>query len=95
MEILLAYNEKAALIGDNSGKVRPEHRPADQSPQGWYQMLKAEYREPLRVEKGRAFVAAEGSRESVPIAMYSDSEYGLSVRAAFVRDKQAWFVADL
>ncbi len=94
MEVLLAYNDKAALIGDNNGKVRPEHRPPDQSPQGWRNFLQSEYREPLRVVKAKAFLAGEGAQTSVPFATYSDAEYGLSVTAAFDREKQAWFVAD-
>ncbi len=95
MEMLLAQNEKAALIGDITGKVRPEHRLAGQSPLGWYRFLKSEYQEPPRVDKNMTFIKSEGSKELVPIATYSDAEYNLSVRAAFDRHNQVWFVADL
>jgi hypothetical protein len=111
MEVLLAFNNSAALIGDINGKVRPERRHPDQSVEGWKNFLQSEYEEPLHVGKNRDFITANRSgalvasakpgegqirviKETVPIAKYSDLEFGLSVRAAFDPYMKVWFVAD-
>jgi len=46
MTTLLAFNDRAALIGDFDGRVRTETRPSDLSQEEWTRYLKSHFSEP-------------------------------------------------
>jgi hypothetical protein len=110
MDFLLAFNNEAALVGDMSGHVRTERRPAQLTPAAWENRLRFAY---IQAEQGGeddagiAFTNATGSFrfengqvkvmkvEGVkPYQTYSDDASGLSVRAAFLEHVNQWTTAE-
>ncbi len=109
MDFLLAFNDRAALVGDMEGHVRTETRPAQSSPDEWQIRLHTDYLEPERGfnEEGIQFTNMTGDFRFVngevqvvrldgvkPYQTFSDESAGLSVRAAFVSHLNQWTVAD-
>ena len=66
METLLTFNRSAALIGDAQGKVRPERRPVEQTPEDWHEWLKRVYQEPEHRDKAEEFIRVRQPRETRP-----------------------------
>ena len=108
MDFLLAFNDKAALIGDLAGKVRTERRPVELTAQAWENRLRFAYIEAERgsEEGGISFTNATGSFrfedgqvkvmkvEGIkPYEKFSDEQSGLSVRAVFIDHLNQWTVA--
>ena len=110
MDFLLAFNDEAALVGDMSGNVRTERRPAQLTPQAWENRLRFAYIEAERGGEdagGMPFTNATGSFrfengqvkvmkvEGVkPYQTFSDEASRLSVRAVFLEHLNQWTVAD-
>lgn len=109
MDFLLAFNSEAALVGDLTGKVRTERRPAQLTPQAWENRLRFAYIEAERgVEGGGiSFTNATGSFrfedgqvkvmkvEGVkPYEDFADEASALSVRAVFLDHLNQWTVAE-
>lgn len=110
MDFLLAFNNEAALVGDLSGDVRTERRPAQLTPQAWENRLRFAYIEAEQGgedDAGIAFTNATGSFrfengqvkvmrvEGVkPYQTFSDEASGLSVRAAFLEHLNQWTIAE-
>ncbi len=110
MDFLLAFNSEAALVGDMSGNVRTERRPAQLSPQAWENRLTFAYIEAEHGSEdagGMPFTNATGSFrfengqvkvmkvEGVkPYQTYSDEASGLSVRAVFLEHLNQWTVSE-
>ena len=110
MDFLLTFNNEAALLGDLSGNVRTERRPAQLTPQAWENRLRFAYIEAERGAEdagGISFTNATGSFrfengqvkvmkvEGVkPYQTFSDAASGLSVRAVFLDHLNQWTVAE-
>jgi hypothetical protein len=109
MDFLLAFNDNAALVGDQDGKVRTETRPAKFSPTVWEGRLRLAYLEPEHgyLEEGVPFLNMTGSfrfedgevkvvkDEGVkPYETFSDETSGLSVRAVFLSHLHQWSITD-
>ena len=109
MDFLLASNDQAALIGDLTGNVRTERRPAQLTAQAWENRLRFAYIEAEQgaEDEGVSFTNATGSFrfengqvkimkvEGVkPFQTYSDDASGLSVRAAFIEHLNQWTIAE-
>ena len=109
MDFLLAFNDDAALVGDQQGQVRTKTRPADWSPEDWEERLRSAYLEPERGygdAEGMPFTNLTGDfrwengqvkvvrLDGVkPYQTFSDEAYGLSVRAVFLSHINQWAVA--
>jgi len=110
MDFLLAFNNEAALIGDLSGNVRTERRPAQLTAQAWENRLRFAY---IEAERGReegggmSFTNATGAFrfengqvkvmkvEGVkPYQTFSDESSALQVRAVFLEHLNQWTVAE-
>lgn len=110
MDFLLAFNSEAALVGDLSGNVRTERRPAQLTPQAWENRLTFAYIEAEHGSEdagGMPFTNATGSFrfengqvkvmkvEGVkPYQTYSDEASGLSVRAVFLEHLNQWTIPE-
>ncbi|HXM50258.1 MAG TPA: hypothetical protein VN956_20620 [Pyrinomonadaceae bacterium] len=109
MDFLLAFNDRAALVGDMEGHVRTETRPAQLAAPEWEHRLRADYLEPEHGynEQGIPFTNMTGDFRFVngevqvvrldgvkPYQTFSDESCGLSVRAVFLSHLNQWTVAD-
>lgn len=110
MDFLLVFNDEAALVGDMTGQVRTERRPAQLTPHAWKNRLQFAYIEAEHGSEdvgGMPFTNATGSFrfengqvkvlkvEGVkPYQTYSDDKSGLSVRAVFVDHLNQWTIAE-
>ncbi len=109
MDFLLAFNDRAALVGDMEGHVRTETRPTQVSAPEWETRLRADYLEPEHGynEQGIPFTNMTGDFRFVngevqvvrldgvkPYQTFSDESSGLSVRAVFLSHLNQWTVAD-
>jgi hypothetical protein len=110
MDFLLAFNNEAALVGDMSGDVRTERRPAQLTPQAWENRLRFAYIEAEHGSEdagGMSFTNATGAFrfengqvkvmkvEGVkPYETFSDELSGLSVRAVFLEHLNQWTISD-
>jgi len=109
MDFLLAFNDRAALVGDMEGHVRTETRPTQWSAQEWETRLHSDYIEPEHGynEQGIPFTNMTGDFRFVngevqvvrldgvkPYQTFSDESSGLSCRAVFLSHLNQWTVAD-
>ena len=109
MDFLLAFNDRAALVGDMEGHVRTETKPVQLSAPEWETRLHADYLEPEHGynEQGIPFTNMTGDFRFVngevqvvrldgvkPYQTYADESSGLSVRAVFLSHLNQWTVAD-
>ena len=110
MDFLLAFNNDVALVGDLTGKVRTERRPAQLTEQAWENRLRFAYIEAERGSEdagGMPFTNATGSFRFEdgqvkvlrvdgikPYQTFSDDSSGLSVRAAFLDHLNQWMIAE-
>ena len=110
MDVLLVFNDAAALVGNLDGQVRTETRPAQLSPQDWEGRLCSIYLEPehgYTDEAGVPFTDHTGEfrwengqvkvvklEGFKPYETFADEACGLSVRAAFLPHLNQWVVAE-
>ena len=109
MDFLLAFNDRAALVGDMEGQVRTETRPTQWSAQEWETRLHSDYIEAEHGynEQGIPFTNMTGDFRFVngevqvvrldgvkPYQTFSDESSGLSCRAVFLSHLNQWTVAE-
>jgi hypothetical protein len=101
MDTLLAFNHRAAYVGDEAGRPRVEERPFDLSFEQWSKELRADCDQPkhwFKGEKGAPTYHTGGywyeedliridlTLELKRFETLSDKSTGLSVRATFLPD---------
>ena len=109
MDFLLIFNDNAALVGDLTGQVRTEARPAQWSAEEWQIRVSSDYLEPEHgySDAGMPFTNLTGDfrwengqvrvvrTEGVkPFETFADEAFGLSVRAVFLSHLNQWAVAE-
>ncbi len=109
-DVVLEFNEEAALVGNMQGEMRTGRRPSQLTPQACENRLRFAYIEAERGTEdagGMPFTNATGSFRFEngqvkvmrvdgvkPFETFSDEGSGLSVRAAFLEHLNQWTVTE-